>query len=229
MHKAADYYSSIAAGQLTQCSAAGVQLFDAGMYGVGAAEALAMDPQQRLLLEAATQLMQGGAPGEHLGGKVCTPSSRFPTTLLPAPVRRHCSNIWQFLKHHSEQAGAYAARQGCNQVPYPNNQARVQGPGGRSGGVGVYVGMSYSEYGTMVLAATPTVSAFTATGSSLSVAAGAGTCSQNRHAGPVASGEGVIRAMHQHTRCRRVLCGLTHCTWCMQSPLNSCTKFPMQD
>ncbi len=52
----------------------GVPQFDAGMFGVSAAEAAAMDPQQRLLLEAATQLLHdevpGLAPGEHLGGKV---------------------------------------------------------------------------------------------------------------------------------------------------------------
>ncbi len=57
------------------CAFPGVPQFDAGMFGVSALEAAAMDPQQRLLLEAATLLLQGevrggGAPSEHLGGKV---------------------------------------------------------------------------------------------------------------------------------------------------------------
>ena len=38
--------------------------------------------------------------------------------------------------------------------------------------MGVYVGISYNEYGPLVAATTPAISAYTATGSSLSVAAG---------------------------------------------------------
>lgn len=51
-------------------------------------------------------------------------------------------------------------------------RGNVQSPGSRSGGMGVYVGISYNEYGPLVAATTPAISAYTATGSSLSVAAG---------------------------------------------------------
>ena len=49
---------------------------------------------------------------------------------------------------------------------------KPQGAAGRSGGVGVYVGVSGNEYGALAAETSPTVSAYTATGCSLSVAAG---------------------------------------------------------
>jgi hypothetical protein len=111
-----------------------------------------MDPQQRLLLEAATQLLQGGAPGiagprEHLGSKVrAGPACRS----RPWAVLRACSPHGMLGAEHT----------------------KPQGAAGRSGGVGVYVGMSGNEYGALAAETSRTVSAYTATGCSLSVAAG---------------------------------------------------------
>ena len=163
-----------------------------------------MDPQQRLLLEAATQLLQGGvpglaAPGEHLGGKASTPQqvnlihhTLYASVFLPTIPRRHCSGCWQKFRHCVMwqpllQLGV-AAMERRTKADMPI----AQGPGGRSGGVGVYAGMSYNEYGDMVMTATPFASAFTATGSSLSVAAGACYMQpQCSCAGPPACGKGI--------------------------------------
>ena len=87
----------------------GVPQFDAGMFGVSAAEAAAMDPQQRLLLEAATQLLHdevpGFAPGEHLGGKVSEYTPAVPTVFTSMLL-----DAWQCGTRMSKAHAAAALR-----------------------------------------------------------------------------------------------------------------------
>ena len=54
----------------------------------------------------------------------------------------------------------------------PSNTASMRNAGARHMGSGVYVGISYAEYGQAAARAMPEVSTYTATGASLSVAAG---------------------------------------------------------
>ena len=75
-------------------TAADVDAFDAGLFGVSAAEALSLDPQQRLLLEAAHVVLSTSGLWRQAGfsGAGANISASGPT----APAARHDSCPW----HH---------------------------------------------------------------------------------------------------------------------------------
>lgn len=126
-----------------------MDVFDAAAFGIGAPEAAALDPQQRLVLECTAELLLGSASGPRSGSD----SSGSSALTLPHPPT------------------AIAAQ-------------RLSGPGSDML-VGAFVGVSSADYNKLSLRygaqASPgagagagggAVTAFSATGVSLSVAAG---------------------------------------------------------
>lgn len=116
---------------------AGAADFDAGLFGISAAEAALMDPQQRLLLEAAQEALSA------------SPASTA-NSLGSRGVRTDGTGALQGMT-----ASWKSAAHGYT-------------------GSGVYVGISYAEYAQAAARAMPEASTYTATGGSLSVAAGEG-------------------------------------------------------
>ena len=101
------YAPEVAAGRMyARCAGfvAGVDRFDAGCFGMPAAEALATDPQQRLLLEEAASAV-ASAPGGmaswagSLAGKLAVGSTPEPKTAsFRVTVRVSYDRCWQCTK-----------------------------------------------------------------------------------------------------------------------------------
>ena len=120
-----------------------VDEFDAGLFSVSTAEAALMDPQQRLLLESA----------------YCSMAS------LRADDSSLGSTMNTTLGRTGKSMGADSTMRSAKSTGRMRSSPQSN--------VGVFIGISYNEYGPMAGAITGAASTYTATGSSLSVAAGA--------------------------------------------------------